>query len=679
LPEPDSGSPSATDPDSTNGWGRLPSRLRDLQGRERGLALGMFVLVLVPFAVALVRAFHDGWIPSGDEANIATRAFDVFSRHPPLTGLPSTSHKYGEAIPANHPGPMEFYLLAAPLRVLGMSVGPLLTAAVINAGCVLVALWVFFRRLGLTAMLWAGVLLLAVMWSAGTSVLTDTLSSNMTMYSVLASAVLAWALIDGDLRLLPLAAFVASYAAQQHLAAGVIVAVLFVVVLVAMVVGVVSRARRGDTAITRMARRWGLASVAVAGVSWFPVLYDQFSHHRDHPGNLSQIVRFARDNTRPTVGTGSAVDQTLHGVVPPTILGRTDTSGLFFLQSLSVVRLVVGFAVVAALIAIVWAARHRARPLARLAFVALVVLVAVFVNGSNVPASEEAWRVNLYRSSWTAAFVTWTAIGIGTALLARHALGERPLLRRAQQHAPLTLTVIAALIATSVVFVQGADDHNRERPAFDIEKRIAAAVLDKIDRTHPVFVVDHGYAATISIRPYLVLRLVEAGFTVEVPDSEVAFYGGIRGYRARESPSALVIVSGQTIAPSKQGTVLTTQEFNPERSALIAQLAAEARGHEVELTSRGAAIIEREYPGFRKLYFDPLFAKVPTDPRVAIEQDAFLRLVLDGAIRAPVLDRAKVQRLLELPSDDNTIGGDEQVQVRLLTPDEVRANASSEL
>ena len=208
-------------------------------------AVAMLVLVLVPFVVALVRAFHDGWIASGDEANIATRAFDVFSRHPPLTGLPSTSALYGDGIATNHPGPIEFYLLAAPLRVFGVSVGPLLTAAAINAGFVLITLWVFLRRLGSTAMLWAGVLLLGVMWSGGTAVLTDTLSSNMTMYSLLCTAVLAWALIDGDLRLLPLAAFVASYAAQQHLAALVIVAALVVAAFVILAVRIVVRMRQG--------------------------------------------------------------------------------------------------------------------------------------------------------------------------------------------------------------------------------------------------------------------------------------------------------------------------------------------------------------------------------------------------------------------------------------------------
>jgi hypothetical protein len=230
-----------------------PWRLRDLQGRDRRLAISMFILLLVPFGVALLHAHRDGWLPSGDEANIATRAFDVFSRHPPLTGLPSTSSLYGDKISTNHPGPIEFYLLAVPLRVFGMAAGPLLTAAGINAACVLIAAWVFFRRLGLTAMLWAGVLLLAVMWSGGTAVLTDTLSSNMTMYSLLCVAVLTWALIDGDLRLLPLAALFAGYAAQQHLAAGFIVLALVSVAIVALAVQIVMRIRRGDPRLPRCA------------------------------------------------------------------------------------------------------------------------------------------------------------------------------------------------------------------------------------------------------------------------------------------------------------------------------------------------------------------------------------------------------------------------------------------
>src|SRR4051794_31112571 len=40
--------------------------LRDLRGRDRTLAYMVFALVFGLFAVALVRAFRDGWVRSGD-------------------------------------------------------------------------------------------------------------------------------------------------------------------------------------------------------------------------------------------------------------------------------------------------------------------------------------------------------------------------------------------------------------------------------------------------------------------------------------------------------------------------------------------------------------------------------------------------------------------------------------
>jgi len=58
--------------------------------------------------------------------------------------------------------------------------------------------------------------------------------------------------------------------------------------------------------------------------------------------------------------------------------------------------------------------------------------------------------------------------------------------------------------------------------------------------------------------------------------------------------------------------------------------------------------------------------------RAAVAQPVFLNLVLKGLLRSPTLDEAKVRRLIELPPEDATIGSDEQVEVRLLTPDQVR-------
>jgi hypothetical protein len=561
-------------------------------------------------------------------------------------------------------------LLAVPLRVFGMSAGPLLTAAAINLSCALIALWVFFRRLGLTAMLWAGVLLLAVIWSAGTAVLTDTLSSNMTMYPLLATAALTWALVDGDLALLVLGAFVASYAAQQHLAAGLVVLPLALLALGAIALQVVRRARAGDRAITKRALRWAAAAIAVAGVCWLPVAYDAVN---SNPGNLGLIVRLARDNTRPTLGLTSGFEQALHGVAPPTVLTRTDTTGLFFVGRVHAFTLVLGVVALAALIALGWAARSRARAVARLVLVVLVLLAAGIINGSKVPDSVESSRVNLYRWAWTGALLTWVAIGIGVVLVAGRVLGSRPIVARMVRGAPVALLVVTALIAASIVFVSGSDDHNRERPAFALEKLVATKTLARVDRRHPVVVIADGYAANIAVMPHILFRLIRAGVTVEVPDHLTATYGKERRYRPGPDVSAVYIASGDEHFPSSPGELIAVRPFSPERDALIGALAAAARGVKVELAPGSAAFIKRHYTGVRGEIVKRLLAMLPTDPRPVFETPEFVQLLLDGLLRAPVLDRAKMQRLLELPSVGNTINGEERIEVRIVSPAELRA------
>ena len=527
-----------------------------------------------------------------------------------MTGLPSTSGLYGDKIGTNHPGPIEFYLLAIPVRVFGMALGPTLTAATINAAGALTALWVVFRRLGSTAMLWAGVLVLAVIWSAGTAVLTDTLSSNMPLYSLIATAVLAWALIDGDLALLPLAAGVASYAAQQHLAAGLVVLALAATMAIGLTARVTTRARRGDASAWPLARRWALRALIVACVCWAPVVVDEVS---GHPGNLSQIVRFARDDSRPTLGFDSGVDQVVHAVAPPTMLTRTDTTGSFFIDSIGPFRFMLGLLVVGALIVIMLRCRARFAALARLAIVALVLVFAGLVTGSNVPLSFEQVRVNLYRWTWATAFVTWTALGIGIAWLLGHVVASSPAVRRAGRFGPATLLLAAAVLAGSTVFVTGTDDHDAGRPAFRAEKRIGAVVLAQIDRRHPVVVIGDGFAATQVIAPAVIFRLVEAGIDVEVPSAQTGAYGRWRRYRPRSGATALVISTGA--APrSEPGRLLASELFDPERTGLLNDLSAATRGVTVRLAPGADARIRREYPGALAPYAQALLDRLPTDP-----------------------------------------------------------------
>jgi hypothetical protein len=661
--------------DNNEGWGRARWRLRDLTGRDRHLAVGLFALLVVPFAVAVLRALHDGWIPSGDEASIATRALDVFSRRPPLTGLVSTSALYGNGTSTNHPGPIEFYLMAIPLRLLGVSAGPLFTAATINSAAVLISVWVFFRRLGLNAMLWAGVLLLAVMWSGGTSVLTDTLSSNMTMYSLLCVAVLAWALVDGDLVLLPLAAFAASYSAQQHLAAGLIVIALAILVIASIAVQIAFGARRGHPPDKKKTVRWSASALAVSAVCWTPVAIDEIS---GHPGNLTAIVRFARDNTRPTLGLKSGFYQVVHALTPPTILGRTDTTGAYFLSAPGALRLALALLIIGALGALAWGMRVEAPAVSRLALVALVLLAAGIVNGSNVPQSIESTRVNLYRWTWALALITFAALGNGIA----HFWRRTSAASRASRLGPLALLVVSALIAGAVVIVHGKDDHNRELPEFALEKRIDAAVLSHIDRHRPVLIIGDGSDANLSVVPHLVFRLVNAGVKVEVLPYLTTIFGNGRGLRGE--PSAIIVSSGTAQDPLGPGQLIAMRPYGPgftaqfnalyaQRTALLDQLSTEVAGSKVVLAAKADAVIRHEHSGLSAFVVGVVLANLAAAPRVAFGDPTILRLLLKGVLRSPIIDQSKVQRLLGLPAYGH-IGTyfDEQVAVHLLTPAEAR-------
>ena len=87
---------------------------------HRGLAQGVrlashaavWSAVLVPTLTELAR----GWRAFGDDAAIASRSFQVFSMHIPLTGLASAaSFQTGHVV--FDPGPMLFFLLSAPVRI----------------------------------------------------------------------------------------------------------------------------------------------------------------------------------------------------------------------------------------------------------------------------------------------------------------------------------------------------------------------------------------------------------------------------------------------------------------------------------------------------------------------------------------------------------------------------------
>jgi hypothetical protein len=237
----------------------------------------------------------------------------------------------------------------------------------------------------------------------------------------------------------------------------------------------------------------------------------------------------------------------------------------------------------------------------------------------------------------------------------------------------------SALVAASTVFVSGRDDHNREKPAFRLEKRVASAVLDRVDRDRPIVIVFSGYSATLAVGPHVLFRLVEAGVPVDVTRHLAPAYGRHRRFKRERGMAVLVVSSGRGDLERRPGELIASEHYAPERTRLLDDLSAEVRGKEVVLAPGADALIEHEFPGAREKFIDPLIERLPDDPRFALEQPVFIELVLKGLLRSPTFDEAKLHRLLQLLPERNTVGADEVVEVRLLSPEQFREEGLPEL
>jgi hypothetical protein len=240
-----------------------------------------------------LRALLDGWIPAGDQANIATRAHDVLTSRTPLVGLHSdvsalTHHAVYSL------GPMLFWLLALPARVaspgsLAFTMGLVNTAAIV--GVVVLA-----RRRGGRKLMFITTLAVVLMSrSLAPEVLHDVWNPSAGLFPFTLLIFLSWSLGCGEYRLLPLAVLVGSFVAQCQLA--FLPPSLGVLVIGMAGLGVSLRSARiglGAGASRRWGvGRWVLAALLVAVVCWTPPAIDQVT---GRPGNLTEVVRAAEAN-----------------------------------------------------------------------------------------------------------------------------------------------------------------------------------------------------------------------------------------------------------------------------------------------------------------------------------------------------------------------------------------------
>lgn len=271
----------------------------------RAVLAGLAVVVVVPYLVGLVVLWsRPWWHLGGDEALVGLRSWDVGGETPWL----GPYSRYGW----NHPGPLLFWVLAAPVHLLGeVGRGATTGALVVNAVAAVTVVVLVARRAGLVAA--AGSVALVAVLVAGTQyVLWSVWNPHVTLLAFLVFLVAAWCIAEGDLMGWPVAAVTAVFCVQSHVGYASVVSV---VGLVAVVLAVLPWWRSGPVRRTRPARRTALmvgGSFVGAAVLMVPVLVDQAVG----TGNLVDLVDWFGEGGRDTLGLDAAVGQLSRQLLP---------------------------------------------------------------------------------------------------------------------------------------------------------------------------------------------------------------------------------------------------------------------------------------------------------------------------------------------------------------------------
>lgn len=466
----------------------------------RGATYADRVLALCTVALCLVlgwwglHAVLSGWIPEGDDAVIAIKTHDVFSAHPPLQGMRSTSSFGATGIYAHHPGPAQFYLLAIPYALSHFSPAGLVAGLLlVQLAAVLIAIGTARRTAGPVG----GFLVAAVVGLTLLAIgpgLMDPINIFFPVLPMLAAAVLGWRLAAGRLDVLPLFAVVASVVVQAHVS---YLAPVAAICLVLVVIGLWQWwIRRGDRSVSH--RRQWLWTVVLVAIVWAPVVIELFVYEPNNVGELRKLL-FTPDKAH--VGAGKAVQQ-LGSILLPV--------GPGFLQVLAVL-LVLALAAGISVIGIL--AARRAGSTARLiipagVWIMLAATSAIVWVGTKIQNEFQLLYLDLLSP------VAWLLVGLCGWWVIRQWVRVRP--------DPATLTAGGVVVVLAVLLWFPASPLRAQRLGALAAQPVAREATDFVRseigarqlQDRPVMVRVSGQSAWTSVGPAIAADLIARGTNV---------------------------------------------------------------------------------------------------------------------------------------------------------------------
>ena len=242
------------------------------------------------------------WVPLNDDAYFNIRAYDVFSSQIPLVGM-ATSASLSAGRYLNHPGPLLFDWLAIPVRLFGGADGVAIGIETLNCVAIAGVAWVAFRRGGLLLAVPAMIVASGLAWSLGSELLFEPWQPHALLLPFLCFLFLAWALVDGDLWLLPVAVAVGSLLVQTHISYAYLVPALGVIGIVGLGLRLRRRVKVGVETGAALRRRLGVVltiTAVVIGVCWIQPVIEQVARG----GNMIGLLSASGDPTGSTLGAG---------------------------------------------------------------------------------------------------------------------------------------------------------------------------------------------------------------------------------------------------------------------------------------------------------------------------------------------------------------------------------------
>lgn len=565
-------------------------------------------LALLPLAVAAIGAIRAEWTPVSDDALVEIRARDVLSTDPPLLGLYSSA-SLTAGTNLNHPGPLEFDLLALPVRLLPAGTGIVVGTTLLNSAAV-IGIAVFARRRGgLTLGILATLIAAALCWAMGSAMLVTPWPPHIVILPFLCFLMAMWALSCGDLVAAPWAAFAGSFVVQTHLSLAVLVPTIAVCGLVGLGMKVRDDRRRDPSAwpdARRDLRRFGLITAAVFVVCWIEPLIEQLTS--EGAGNVSRIVRSIGHSheviglelgtrvvasvvalppwwLRPSFADAERASRALGGWQPTTI-------------GVAVVSLLI-LAAVLAFCALRGGRAHGSRGARAIAIAATSVLAAL-ASASLAPITPVPNHAHLYGWLWPiGAFTVFAVIVAVLSMFEPGAARERVLGG-------------GAMVAILIVVLLNLPSSDQGTIASEQAMKVARDLTDQLDHVgleSPVFLDAH--AAFADPYPAAVLAAItRRGLSFVITD-DITNKENVGDGRHFDGDNAETVLSlrsadGLLDPPARSERVAYVGLDPPGRRELVSLRDEVARrllgAGGVRLNARGRAALRRgEYPVFRSL------------------------------------------------------------------------------